>query len=169
MCGNITDWTIYAFAGGIDRLRRETEQLLSRGPRSILPAVPFTLLGIQVWRPLPPINEASGTGCYSLVGNQGISSITIPEDGGFTLRPSSRCDIPFQPGDVLGFYIDIPPNSINNNMVIQRALGNNIVWYTENRQLIRRMPPVYLVGNNPPGDLRRSSSVAPAISIAIGK
>ena len=147
---------------------------LSRDSRSVQSAPPLPLLGLQVWRPLPPINESTGTGRYSLVGSQGISSISIPADGdGLILRPSRRINIPFQPGDVLGFYVSISNTNDydGRDLEIQPALGNKTVWYTSTaiRQLTLRVPPVYLVENSTHGDLASSSSVAPAISIAVGK
>lgn len=155
------------------RRRRGIES--SRGSRSA-PAVRSPLLGLQVWRPLPPINSFTGTGCYSLVGSQGISSIpdeaVIDENGRpiLTPSPSSQCDIPFQPGDVLGFFVDTPSDDFDSDVRIYSAPGINTVWYAEDRPIASAaMQNVYLIGNNPPGDLGYSSSVAPAISIAIGK
>ena len=169
MCGSIIDWEIYADR----RRRRETDELTRDSDRSA-PAVPSPLLGIQVWRPVPPLDESTGTGCYSLVGSQGISSINIPDgdsdnDGGSNsniLTPSERCDIPFQPGDVLGFYVDIPDDDMYDDGIrIRRAPGNKMVWYTEDN-----IASSYLiVGNNPPADLVTSTMIAPAISISISK
>ena len=167
MCGNITSWMIYAV--DTDRRRRETNELLARGSRSIPSAGSATLLGIQVWRPLPPIYESEGTGCYRLVGSQGISSINLNNGG---LAPPVPCDIPFQPGDVLGFYVNIPDtdNHDHEDIEIRRAGGDEIVWYSDNQmQIAPTIPTEYFIGNNPRGDLDRSSSRAPAISIAISK
>ena len=139
------------------------------------------LLGLQVWRPVPPagiIDDSTGAGCYSLIGSQGISSIQadeIPEGRPFTLRPSPVYDIPFQHGDVLGFFVNIPNNDeddardddINLN-ILSAPVSNMMVWYTDN-QIASTMDTFYLIGNSPPVDLGSFSSVAPAISISIGK
>ena len=135
------------------------------------------LLGLQVWRPLPPIyNESTGTGCYSLVGSQRISSIPEEiESRSLMLTPSRPCNIPFQPGDVLGFYVDTlnAEEFDSDGIRIQHAPGINMVWYSEsvNQNLIASTisQTVYLIGDSPPGNLDSFSSVAPAISISIGK
>lgn len=130
------------------------------------------LLGLQVWRPVPPagiINDSTGAGCYSLVGSQGIIP-SIPEnEGRFTLSPSPVYDIPFQHGDVLGFYVNISNNDEDDDInlnILSAPISNMMVWYTNNQIA----STIYLlIGNSPPGDLDSSSRVAPAISIAIGK
>ena len=127
-----------------------------------------------MWRPLPPIDEFTGAGCYSLVGSQGISSIDIPDEDGdpVTLRPSLQSNIPFQPGDVLGFYIDIPDSDeIEYDIEIQSAPGNNhTVWYADDQNLITSTAPTYyFIGSSPPGTLATLRYEAPAISITIRK
>lgn len=174
MCGSIINWEIYAENNDRKRRRRKRGTMESsrmRGSRSAGESAP--LLGLQVWRPVPPgiINDSTGAGCYSLVGSQGISSIPDNE-GQFTLSPSPVYDIPFQPGDVLGFYINIRNNDEYDGIHIRSApsgIPNMMVWYTNN-QIASTMDSVYLlIGNSPPGDLGYSSRVAPAISISIGK
>ena len=121
---------------------------------------------------MPPagiIDDSTGAGCYSLVGSQGISSIP-DNDGQFTLRPTPH-NIPFQHGDVLGFYVNMSNNNMYEDIHIVSApsgIPNMMVWYTNN-QIASTMDTAYFIGNNPPGDLDSSSRVAPAISISIGK
>ena len=126
---------------------------------------------------MPPagiINDSTGAGCYSLVGSQGISSIQIPDDNEghpFALSPSPVYEIPFQYGDVLGFYVNISNNNEYDDIHIVSApsgIPNMMVWYTNN-QIASTMDTAYFIGNNPPGDLDSSIRVAPAISISIGK
>ena len=172
MCGSIISWVIYAEDDDRKRRRRRSES--SRGSRNVPaggpPAVNAPPLGLQVWRPVPPINDSTGAGCYILVGSQGISSIP-DDDGQLTLGPSRPSNnIPFQPGDVLGFYVNIPRRSGDDEseveydgISIQRAPGNKIAWYAERQT----METVYLIGDG--GDLGYFSSVIPAISISTGK
>ncbi len=170
-CGNITTWEISANYIDPDkrRRRRETVDERSRGSRSVPPAPSYPLLGLQVWRPLPPINESTGTGCYSLVGSQGIYIPEEFEDGELILRPSPPVyGIPFQPGDVLGFYVDIPSTGYYDGLDIQRAPGDNTVWYTDD-QIASTVPTYYFIGSSPLGTLTTLRNDAPAISIAISK
>ena len=64
-------------------------------------------LDLQVWRPSPTVDDSTGTGCYSLVGNNRFSDISL--DGGVAsfLVPSPANYIQFQPGDVLGLYVEV--------------------------------------------------------------
>lgn len=185
-CGNITDWEIPATYFDPDkrrRRRRETldvEVELSRGARSDdQSAPPRPILGIQVWRPVPPIIDVSmGTGCYSLVGSQGVSMISVPDsDEPLTIRPFLQPDIPFQPGDVLGFYVDVPDSDEIDYVgteIHQSSTRNEIpVWYAESVDdptlIASTVPTDYFIGNSPPGTLATSRFDAPAISIAISK
>ena len=64
-------------------------------------------IDFQVWRPSPTVNE---TGCYSLVGNYIVRSIAItgtPEINHVArVTPPPQDQLQFQPGDVLGFYVE---------------------------------------------------------------
>ncbi len=177
MCGSIINWEIYAENvddGKRRRRRGGKESSRSRGSRSTSrpadSAAP--LLGLQVWRPvgLPP--DSTGTGCYRLIGSQGVSSIIIPDDDQqFTLGPSLAYGIPFQPRDVLGFYVNISDSYEYNGVKIQSVpsgTSNMTVWYTEN-QIASTTDTVYLTGNSSDGDLHYYRHMAPAVSISIGK
>ena len=174
MCGSVINWEIYAENNDKRRRRKRgaMESSRTRGSRST-GSESGPLLGLQVWRPVPPagiINDSTGAGCYSLVGSQGISSIPDNE-GRFTLSPTPAYDIPFQHGDVLGFYVNIPDSvedNINGINILSAPVPNMMVWYTDN-QIASTMDTFYLIGNSPPGDLSSSIRVAPAISISIGK
>ena len=178
MCGSIISWEIYYYAEDNDEKRRRRRSESSRGLRNVPaggpPVVNAPPLGLQVWRPVPPINDSTGAGCYILIGSQGISSNLCDEsddEGQLTLRPPSESDnIPFQPGDVLGFYVNIPGCNGNDGseveydgIRIRGAPGNKIAWYAPRQT----METVYLIGDD--GDLNYSSSVIPAISISTGK
>ena len=60
MCGNITEWGMDVNRGG------GRDQML------------YTL-DLQVWRPSPTLNDSTSTGCYSLVGNNRFTSISLSD------------------------------------------------------------------------------------------
>lgn len=152
----------------------ELSRRKSRHSRSNSPATARPLLGLQVWRPLPPINGSTGAGCYSLVASQGITSIPSRPSLGvrFPLTPSVREGIPFQSGDVLGFFVDIPDIDSYDDigLTVLRQPRDNLVWYADDRIPPAIRSSVYIVGNERgvrEGDLDEFSNVAPAISISI--
>ena len=59
-------------------------------------------LDFQVWRPSPTVSTSSGAGCYSLVGSNKFTSISLA-NGLARVTPSPQDYIQFQSGDVLGF------------------------------------------------------------------
>ena len=61
MCGNITEWGVDVHQGGDGDQRLYT-------------------LDLQVWRPSPTVDDSTGTGCYSLVGNNRFTSISLDDD-----------------------------------------------------------------------------------------
>ena len=83
MCGNITEWGVDVAPGG------RMHQMV------------YTL-DLQVWKPSPTVDDSSGTGCYSLVGNNRFTSISLGDDQVARVSPSPQDYIQFQPGDVLG-------------------------------------------------------------------
>ena len=62
-------------------------------------------LDLQVWRPSATVDDSTGTGQYSLVGNNRFISITLSDEVAI-VTPSPQDYIQFQPGDVLGFYVE---------------------------------------------------------------
>ena len=114
MCGNITEWGVdINLGGGGDQMR-------------------YTL-DLQVWRPSPTVDDSTGTGCYSLVGNNRFTSISL---GGQVARviPSPQNYIQFQPGDVLGVYVE-ETRDANRGVVIltsydgTTSFTSELVWY----------------------------------------
>ena len=73
-------------------------------------------LDLQVWRPSPTVITSTGTGCYSLVGNNRFTSIT-PSSRVVLVTPSPQDYIQFQPGDVLGFYAEEAPQRRGGGVV----------------------------------------------------
>ena len=108
-CGNITEW-------GLD----------------VAHSYSFTL-DLQVWRPSPTVDDSTGTGCYSLVGNNRFTSISL-RSGVAIVTPSPQDYIQFVCGDVLGFYVEDIKSSIfpYPGVVLQTSPGyltSELLWF----------------------------------------
>lgn len=148
-CGNITAW-------GVDVFYDDQNS--------------YTL-DFQVWRPSPTVDSSTGTGCYSLVGNNRFTSISLINDLAI-VTPSPQDYVQYQPGDVLGFYIENAAQD-HNGIVLRTSpswLTSELVWFasitgTAKTSLNGDCP--YSVGSG--GVLGRSTRAAPVISIATSK
>ena len=151
-CGNITEW-------GADVFLNDQNA--------------YTL-DFQVWRPSPTVEDSTGAGCYSLVGNNRFTSISL-SGGVARVTPSPQNYIQFQPNDVLGFYVESanlvtfrPPNGLV--LQIQPVLfTSEVVWHASIAPSIaasqnRDCP--YAAGSN--GILNTLTRAAPVISIGTG-
>ena len=148
-CGNITEWGV-----DLNPVRQGTT---------------FSF-DFQVWRPSPTVND-DGSGCYSLVGNYAVSSISIDTlvTADHVARVTPTVQLQYQPGDVLGFYVEsqTPSTPDDNGVVVlnDNVYRNEQVWFarlTRTTSLSGSCP--YSVGNT--GVLDTSSQAAPVISIA---
>ena len=145
LCGNITEWGVDVHPGG-------------GGHR-------YTL-DLQVWRPSPTVDDSTGTGQYSLVGNNRFTSISLSNQVAI-VTPSPQDYIQFQPGDVLGFYVDISMGN-NNGVVVHtdEDYANEVVWFASNAPTLATSQTTYSIGSS--GDLDTSTTAAPVISIETG-
>ena len=153
VCGNITQWEVDIRGNGMNRM--------------------YTL-DLQVWRPSPSAaRDPSGSGCYSLVGNNKFTT-TLGRGMMNVARfnPSPQDRIQFRPGDVLGFYVDGPGargpsmNNVRVNALRTDRFTSELVWYgriTSPNSKNGNCP--YTVGPN--GDLSASTAAAPIISIKL--
>ena len=166
MCGNITAWGVDVRPDG--GMHQESSKSRS---------TPYTL-DLQVWRPSPTVNDSTGTGCYSLVGNNRFTLSTLTDDGvAISLAPSPfNYIIQFQPGDVLGFYVREAADKDDPGVVILTSYDDTIsftselVWYASIAPTIATSHNgdcPYSVGSS--GVLNTSTRAAPVISIATGK
>ena len=130
-------------------------------------------LDFQVWRPSPTAADPTGSGCYSLVGNNRFTS--IPLSGGVAIvTPSPQDYIQFQSGDVLGFYVedagdDVDSGPTRNGVVILPSTSE-LVWYASIAPAMATSQSgdcPYSVGSN--GVLDLSIHAAPVISIETSK
>ena len=147
-CGNITEW-------GVDL-----------NPDRALASSSFYFI-FQVWRPSPHNNMST---CYKLVDDF-ISTGFIGTDVAI-VTPSTSDQLQFQPGDVLGFYVESRSGSSDaDNGVVVLNNGSNrneVVWHasidiTAQTSLSGSCP--YPVGTN--GVLNALTRAAPVISISI--
>ena len=151
-CGNITEWAVDVHPGGRGANDRYN-------------------LDLQVWRPSPTVNDSLGTGQYSLVGNNSFTSISL-RNLVARVTPSPQDYIQFQPGDVLGFYVEEARESDDGVVVLTNpsSFTSEIVWYASIDQamapLLNRYCPIS-VGVN--GVLNTLTQAAPVISLATCK
>ena len=156
MCGNITEWGVDVRPDGGNHQPDED---------------PYTL-DLQVWRPSPTVDDSTGAGCYSLVGNNRFTSITL-SDGVAQVTPSPQDYIMFQPGDVLGVYVEEARGN-NDGVVILTSFDGTTtftsesVWYAiPSLTTSQNGDCPYSVGSN--GVLDTSTRAAPVISISISR
>ena len=158
MCGNITEWGVDVRADG--------------GNHQLDEGTPYTL-DLQVWRPSPTVDDSTGTGCYSLVGNNRFTSISLSGRVAESLSPSRY--IQFRPGDVLGVYVKVVRGSGDGVVILTSYSGttsftSELVWYASIAPSMATSQSgdcPYLVGSN--GVLNTLTRGAPVISIRTGK
>ena len=148
MCGNITEWGVDVHPGGGGHQNRYT-------------------LDLQVWRPSPTMDDSTGTGQYSLVGNNRFTSISL-SDGVAIITPSPQDYIQFQPGDVLGFYVEDARLTTDGVVVLTNpsSFTSEVVWYVSIDPAMATSQSVYSIGSS--GDLNSLTRAAPVISIETG-
>ena len=129
-------------------------------------------LDFQVWRPSPTVNV---TGCYSLVDKFAVRAISISIDLGnehvAKVIPSPPDQLRFQPGDVLGFYVESEGRFNQDNGVVLLNNGSHtseLVWFAHistTAQTPYSGSCPYPVGAT--GVLNSSTRAAPVISVSI--
>ena len=110
-CGNVTIW-------GVDVDYHGNEDIT---------------LDLQIWRPSPTIPHDSTlkTGQYSLVGNNRFSAIS-QSAGRVIVTPSPHEQAMFQPGDVIGFFIEEPKDKDNDRGVVvitTATFTSEVMWH----------------------------------------
>ena len=153
-CGNITGW-------GADVFQNDQREYA---------------LDFQVWRPSPTTDPTTGTGCYSLVGNNRFTSISLSR-GIAIVTPSPQDYIRYQFGDVLGVYVEnaspiLTPTRSDNGVVIQITgdFTKDTIWYASIAPTMvtsKGLDCPYTVGEL--GSLISSRRGAPVISIATSR
>ena len=148
MCGNITEWGVDVNPGG-EKYQND-----------------YTL-DLQVWRPSPTVDDSTGTGQYSLVGNNKFTSISLDFRVAI-VTPSPQDYIQFQPGDVLGFYVDSDEGNNDGVVVLtSSSFTSEVVWFASIAPTLATSQTTYSIGSS--GDLNTSTRAAPVISIFTSK
>ena len=120
-------------------------------------------LNFQVWRPSPTVNLSTGTGYYSLVGNNRFTSIILQNDL-VRVTPSSQDRIQFKPGDVLGLYVEIAEDPDDGVVMLQDR--SERVWYGSIAPSMATSQTILVGGSS---GMNTLISAAPVISIATSK
>ena len=125
-------------------------------------------LDLQVWRPSPTVDDYTGTGCYSLVGNNRFTSITFSANL-VQVTPSPQDYIQFRPEDVLGFYVE-EARGANDGVVVlgEGSFTSELVWHASIAPIMATSQNgdcPYSVGSS--GVLNTLTQAAPVISIVI--
>ena len=115
-------------------------------------------------------------GCYSLVNNFTVRSTSVPTERIVShvarVTPSPQYQLQFQPGDVLGLYVESYGTRTNfdNGVALLNdgSYTDELVWFA--RINIATQPPQsgscpYPIGTN--GELQTSTHAAPVISLSI--
>ena len=151
-CGNITEWGVDLHPAGGQHQMDYT-------------------LDLQVWRPTPTVET---TGCYSLVGSNRFTSVSLVNQVA-VVTPLPQDTIEFQPGDVLGFYVENADGN-DGGVVILSDSGEQgddgyeteEVWYADvSNAVIGDGNCPYPVGTS--GVLNTFTNAAPVISVSNGK
>ena len=124
----------------------------------------------QVWRPSPTVES---DGCYSLVGENRFTSITLT-DKLVRETPEPTNIITVQPGDVLGYY-SVHRQRLRAGIALSEDLDSEIVWYhtsehtSEDPQIPEAEESCPLpVGAGPGRKLDSSTNQGPVISASLG-
>lgn len=126
----------------------------------------------QVWRPSPAVDT---TGCYSLVGSNRFTALSLDNDVA-VVTPLPQERIQFQPGDVMGFYMESARGDGRGVVVVSdlrtqgdRGYETEQVWYATVPSIIINPDPtcIYAVGLN--RHLDTFTNVAPILSVSYGK
>ena len=127
----------------------------------------------QVWRPSPIANKS---GCYSLVDNFIVTSISITtklaNEHVARVTPSPQDQLHFKPGDVLGFYVEShnAGSDFDNGVVLLNngSHTSELVWFASidtTAQTSQSGSCPYPVGTT--GVLNLSTHAAPVISVSM--
>ena len=118
------------------------------------------------------MDDSTGTGCYSLVGNNRFTSISA-HGGVVVVIPSPQDYIRFQSGDVLGFYVeDVKSSTTSPGVVILTSpswFTSESVWFASIASTAKTSQNgdcPYSVGSS--GVLNTLIYAAPVISVSTG-
>ena len=156
-CGNITEWGVDVHPAGGGHNNKYN-------------------LYLQVWRPSPTRTVQTTEGCYSLVGNNTFTSVSLSKQiAVVTPLPQERID--FQPGDVLGFRLKNTEKNDGGVVLLKDSATERDgdyeteeVWHADFNSLTFGTGECQLaVGSQLGGGLNTFTNAAPVISVGYGK
>ena len=149
-CGDITAWQTYVEPSG-------------GGHQNGAYTIHF-----QVWRPSPTVGS-DGAGCYSLVGENRFTSITLINRV-VSETPEPTNIISVQPRDVVGYYV-LSYRGRNNGIQMDSNDDSVNIYYNEDNggNPISLGPDSCQVSAGDGGLLTFSTNAAPQLSIDISK
>ena len=146
-CGNITAWQTYVKPGG-----RRHQRVYD--------------IYFQVWRPSPTVQE---NGCYSMVGENRYTSISLQRGGKVSETPEPSNILSVQPGDVVGCYT-FSRRGTNDGILLDVRRSFDSVWYHTGTVNNNRQPDCPLpVGTETDRSLAFSTNAAPVLSVDVCK
>ena len=151
-CGNITAWQTYVQPAGKMHIRKRVYDIF-----------------FQVWRPSPTVQES---GCYSMVGENVYSRISLDDDGLVSETPQPSNILTVQPGDVVG-YFTLSRMGMRDGIQLDTSDRIDGVWYHTNTN---RDPLIlgghdcpFRVGSSSGRNLMSFTNAAPILSVSVCK
>ena len=140
-CGTITEWAAYVEPGG-----RMYDDVYS--------------ITFQVWRPIPFDRDR-----YIKVGENHFGSVILATNSIINETPAPNELLHFQPGDVLGYYLEQngPSGSTDGGLQLETSFSRETLWYATGNATLQT-ECVVQVGST--GDLSMSTNLGPIISVS---
>ncbi len=111
-----------------------------------------------------------GNNIFVKIGENSFSSLTLAADSLIQETPVSSQQLDFQPGDVVGYYLEDNTNNQGRNpgAGVQFDVGftSEELWYATGNSNLQTDNSLK-VGNT--GDLSMSTSLGPIISVSLSK
>ena len=112
----------------------------------------------QIWRP-------TGGNSYVKIGENSFSRVQLNEGSGGEISEevqSSSEQLHFQPGDVLGYYLDQNSRDPNGGIQFDESFTQEELWYTTWNSDLRNECRLDISSG---GDLSLSTTLGPIISV----
>ena len=142
-CGIIAGWAAYVEPGG--------------GMHNGVFSIAF-----QVWRPTPFDGHR-----YVKVGENHFESVILDPKSLISETPAPNEQLYFQPGDVVGYYLDQDVDSgTNGGLQLDETFSQETLWYATGNATLQT-ECVLQVGST--GDLSMSTNLGPIISVSFSE
>ncbi len=115
-------------------------------------------INFQIWRPM-------GVNTFVKIGENSFPSLTLAADSLIRETPASSDQIDFQPGDVVGYYLEDNKNS-DGGVQFNAGFTSEELWYATSTPSLQNDNSL-VVGNT--GALSVSTNLGPIISISLSE